>query len=82
MDDEKRAITLFTALFNQELSKSGSIRQARDNAAVLFYKDIVENEVEQARASERKELIAELKRIMNHHERWKAIEEFVKKKED
>ena len=49
--DEEKAKTLFNALFNQELARTGSIKAAKDGAAILFYKDIIEHEVAEARAS-------------------------------
>ena len=61
--DEEKAKTLFNALFNQELARTGSIKAAKDGAAILFYKDIIEHEVAEARASALKEARKELIRL-------------------
>ena len=59
----------------------------RKNAAIKMIRKEFEKQLAEARASERKELIAELKQTMkvetcSYYGSWKAIAEFVKKKED
>ena len=76
-DVEGSAIRLYRMAFQE-----GMNCPTHKGENMMYCAKCYDMDIEQARADEREELIAELKRIMKLNGSWKAIKEFVKKKED